>query len=179
MKRNNIEEEIDILLETKANVTSADGTNKRKGFGMSKRTFKGMACGLGLMLIISFVGVGALLGWFSATTVDADVEDLLLFDGVACENLQTSWNIGDVVGGNLYCQSHNLSLSDLRQDPLNVSFVVIDDEENGANIQVLNSALEEITYLELDPDETQEIFYKITFDDYTNMTSFSGSITIL
>lgn len=175
MSIRDIERKVDHLDLKNAGVK----TRKRIRFDRSKLSAKGLATGISIMLIVSFVGFGALLGWFSSTTITADVGDLLLFDGSPGENLETSWNIGTVVGGNIYTESHNVTLSNTRQENYNLSFIVSDNEEDGANIQVLNSCESEITFLELNPGETQQIFYRITFDDYVNMSSFSGSVLIL
>jgi len=167
-----IEEEVDQILKMK------QGKNQQTKLKRIKK-LKALPIGLSVLLVISVVGMGALLGWLNITSVEADVDDLILLDGVPAENLETSWDIGNVVGGNCYTESHNVSLSDLRQNSYNMTFNVIDSEEDGADIKVLNSAFEEITFLEIAPDETIQIYYRVIFDDYVNMSSFSGSVTIL
>ena len=107
MKRNNIEEEIDLLLETKANVATADGTNKRKGFGMSRKTFKGVASLFVMLLSVLVVSAGVMLFNIKTdTTLDTDY--LYTFDSANPKETIISRTI-DGVGGEWYNFTHFLN----------------------------------------------------------------------
>jgi hypothetical protein len=154
-----------------------DVNNKKNRRWRLSKKVKGLPLGLVVLLAVSLVVAAGLWVFAVQTDVSVEVDHLLFYDGVGAEEITESWDVGNITGGSTYYSNHTLMLSVNSQGVHNVSFTVVDDEDNGFDIQVWVDGVQ-CDYCVLTPGVSVALQYIAVFDDHIMPGVFTGSVTV-
>jgi len=157
-------------------------SSKQTRLKYTRRLRKPLALGIGAVLLLSMVGMSALLSFYSEETFEMKTQNFALYvDGVGVEDYDFITPISDWTGGDSYLYYYNLSTGWDAQNPLNVSFIVNDNQTEGIYLKIYNqTTMAEITTDNIfihPPSHSHQnseygIIVEITTDVYTPVADY-------
>ena len=171
-KMKNIDSRVDKLLSSKKDFRQVK----------TKKSSKIAVIGIGLIVLLGITGIGATISYFVETTVEANVEALILYnDNIHQMDLAEDLDVPldfECAGYYLFNHSFSLTCSALAPNNVEIDFVLT-GAEDGVSFQILNDYYAPVSTVTLEPGETYDFFLNVETSSLIKSGSYSLVLTII